>query len=202
LNIPYGLYNSEHLYITNDGNNTLKIHYGKSTIQDIKNNIDANIISITSKINDMNYDKLAKYILNNISTLSSKHKYMFEFDLIINKTTNTYPNTESKETYFLQNTHKKSDFWLTNKCILKDTLCEKCDGSISTNSKYVITKCCKKSYHIECMYINYITNIHYKNINSYFICDCGFSNNDYFNCNTYLLHKLYIDYYTFNSIYV
>ena len=90
---------------------------------------------------------------------------------------------------------------LTNKLVSKDSLCEKCDGCIMINSKYVIAKCCKKLYHIECMDMNYIRNIHYKNIHSYFICDCGFSNNDSFNCNTDLLHKLYTGYYTFNSTY-
>lgn len=206
LNIPYGLYDSEHLYITNNGNDTLNIHYGKSTIQNIKNNIDENIISLIPKVNDMNYDKLVKYAYNNITGLSSENKYMFEFDLLINKINNSYYNKESnennqKETYYLQNTHKKSDFLLTNKLVSKDSLCVKCDGCINTTSKYVIAKCCKKLYHIECMNMNYIPNIQYKNIHSYFICDCGFSNNDYFNCNTDLLHKLYIDYYTFNSTY-
>jgi len=206
LNIPYGLYNSEHLYITNNGNDSLNNQYGKSTIQDIKDNIDKHIISLIPKINDMNYDKLVKYAYNSITSLSSENKYMFEFDLLINKINNSYYNKESnenkkKETYYLQNTHKKSDFLLTNKLVSKDSLCVKCDGCINTTSKYVIAKCCKKLYHIECMDMNYIPNIYYKNIHSYFICDCGFSNNDYFNCNTDLLHKLYIDYYTFNSTY-
>jgi hypothetical protein len=206
LNIPYGLYDSEHLYITNNGNDTLNIHYGKSTIQDIKHNIDETIISLIPKVNDMKYDKLVKYAYNSITSLSSENKYMFEFDLLINKINNSYYNKESnenkkKETYYLQNTHKKSDFLLTNKLVSKDSLCVKCDCCIMINSKYVIAKCCKKLYHIECMDMNYIPNIYYKNIHSYFICDCGFSNNDYFNCNTDLLHKLYIDYYTFNSTY-
>jgi len=186
LIIPFGLYDTENLYITNNGVNEIYMQHSSSSLTYIINNINMNIVSIMPKINDPDYTKLALYILQ-IMSVSSNTSYLFEFDIF-----NTI--------------HKKSDFWLTNKksenkCLDTDVndannannalTCTKCTINISTNSKYVIAKCCHKEYHIECMEMNYYVRDYYM----YLVCDCGCAIIDENSCNDKLLHALYKHYY-------
>jgi hypothetical protein len=198
LKIPIGLYNAEHLYIAYNGNNYVSIQYSNSSIDYIINNINMKIISLMPKVNDYDYTKIAKYILEIMNTsTNSINEYMFEFDIY-----NTL--------------YKKSDFWITNntnninKLKIKDTnskdtnskdtnskdtennkICSKCDIHIINNSKYVISKCCINAYHIECMEMNYYQHNGY----NYLVCDCGCSSMDINSCNSRLLCALYTHYY-------
>ena len=176
LNIPYGLYNTEDLHITNNGHDEICIQNSSSSMTYIVNNKNMNIISIMPKLNDTDYTKLALYILQ---VMTTNNTYLLEFDIF-----NTI--------------HKKSDFWLTNKNtendptgVLNCNKCTKCTINISKNTKYVISKCCHKEYHIECMEMNYYTIDHYM----YLVCDCGCAIIDENNCNDNLLLALYKHYY-------
>ena len=192
LVIPFGLYDTENLYITNNGLNDICMQHSSSSLTYILNNINMNILSIMPKINDPDYTKLALYILQIMSVFSNT-TYLFEFDIF-----NTI--------------HKKSDFWLTNKItennchgtnstdttysidVLNYTnynKCTKCTINITKNSKYVISKCCNKEYHIECMEMNYYVRDYYM----YLVCDCGCAIIDENSCNDKLLHALYKHYY-------
>ena len=139
------------------------------------------IVSLLPKLNDYDYTKISKYIFE---IMSCHNDYMFEFDIY-----NTI--------------HKKSDFWICNlqkeKYATKDKkidkkyklLCNKCNVIINKNTKYVISKCCNKEYHIECMEMNY----YLKDLYSYLVCDCGHTSIDENYCNSKLLMALYKNYY-------
>jgi hypothetical protein len=171
LHIPYGLYSVEHLYLTNNGYDAFHMQYTKSSLDDIYYKIKNNIVSLFPKYNDNDYIQLSKYVFALFKKLN-KSNYMLEFDMF-NKT------------------HSKSDFIITNKEILNNfTKCNKCNFCISKNSKYVISKCCSKFYHIECMEFNYYNN----NTHSYLSCDCGFYKIDENSCNSKLLCALYKHY--------
>ena len=187
LYIPRGLYHAENLHITNNGNDMYDIQHSSSSINYIINNINMKIVSLMPKINDYDFKKISKYVLQIMNTNSNF--CIYEFD-------------------FFNTMHKKSDFWLCNKNkeenAVQDTqapqtihdtthVCNKCNINISTNAKYVISKCCHKKYHIECMEMNYYPNINIKN--SYLLCDCGFSCIDENECNSKLLIALYKNYY-------
>lgn len=196
LVIPYGLYNSEHLYITNDGNDKFEMAYGNSSCSYICDNIDNNIVAIMPKYNDVNYNNLCSYIINMMKLLPENNLYIFEVDLLINshiilQNFENYNNINQKS--LIHNIHKKSEFWISNRILSKDVLCVMCDSNISKNSNYVIAKCCDKIYHIECMELNYIPTIHNVSSNYNFICDCGFITIDYNNCNSTFLHNFYIN---------
>jgi hypothetical protein len=185
LCIPPGLYQSEHLHITNNGNDVLNIQYSSSSLEYIVNNMNMKIISLLPKLNDYNYTKISKYIYE---IMKCYNEYLFEFDIY-----NTI--------------HKKSDFWLCNVQIEKEPkintvthterskynilYCNKCNIVISKNTKYVIAKCCNKEYHIECMEINYYQSDFY----TYLLCDCGCNSIDENSCNNRLLMALYKNYY-------
>ena len=183
LQIPYGLYHTEHLYITNDGNDNLAIQHSTNSIDEIYNNFKLNIISLFPNRNDIDYTNLSKYVKTLFKKIN-KTNYLIEFNLF-NKT------------------HTKSDFILTNKnsnslCNQDNNQynscnkCKKCNIMIDNNTKYVISKCCYSEYHIECMEMNYYQDC---NFMSYLSCDCGFYKRDENECNSKLLCALYKHYY-------
>jgi hypothetical protein len=184
LHIPEGLYDAEHLHVTNNGHDVYNIQYSSSPIDFIINNINMKIVSLMPKLNDYDYKKITQYISEIIPT-NLESLYIYEFDIF-----NTI--------------HKKSDFWLCNKNKEVKTehnqehscnKCNKCNVDISTNSRYVITKCCHKKYHIECMEMNYYTKLDTRYLYSYLLCDCGCLIIDENACNSRLLVALYKNYY-------
>jgi hypothetical protein len=189
LYIPEGLYDAEHLHVTNNGHDVYNIQYSSSSIDYIVNNINMKLVSLMPKINDYDYTKMAKYIkkmmpIPNIPT-TTESSYNYEFDIF-----NTI--------------HKKSDFWLSNKNKEgyqehnqehnQEHVCQKCDVVISTNARYVIAKCCYKKYHIECMEMNYYPQYDGIHTYSYLVCDCGCSIIDENSCNSRLLIAFYRNY--------
>ena len=183
LCIPEGLYDAEHLNVTNNGRDSYTVQHSNSSIEFIVNNINMQIVSLMPKLNDYDYTKMGQYI-NKIMPISTEPNttspYIYEFDIF-----NTI--------------HKKSDFWLYNK-IKEDSQvhtqehsCQKCNVDISTNARYVIAKCCHKKYHIECMEMNYYP--YCNGVYSYLICDCGCTIIDENSCNSKLLIALYRHYY-------
>jgi len=177
LYIPEGLYDAEHLHITNNGNDVYSIQHSSSTIEYVVNNINMDIVSLMPKLNDYEYTKIAKYI-NKIISTSTENPYLYEFDIF-----NTI--------------HKKSDFFLCNKNKEEHEphSCEKCNSYISTNARYVIAKCCKKKYHIECMEMNYYPLVEVMHLYSYLLCDCGCTIIDETSSNSRLLLALFRNYY-------
>lgn len=177
LHIPEGLYDAEHLHVTNNGRDVYNIQYSNSTIEFIVNNVNMKIVSLMPKLNDYDYTKMGKYTEKIIPT-NSESSYIYEFDIF-----NTI--------------HTKSDFWLCNKNKRdhQKHSCQKCNIDISTNSRYVIAKCCNKKYHIECMEMNYYTQCESMYLYSYLVCDCGCSIIDDNSCNSRLLVALYRNYY-------
>ena len=181
LSIPEGLYDAEHLHITNNGHDVYHSHYSSSSIEYNVNNINMKRVSLMPKLNDYDYTKMAKYI-NKMMPIPSNpsnsvNPYNYEFDIF-------------------NILHKKSDFWLTNKNKEEHIphSCEKCNVEISTNARYVITKCCHKKYHIECMEMNYYPYGDSINPYSYLVCDCSFTIIDENSCNSRLLLALYRNY--------
>ena len=180
LQIPYGFYNLENLYLTNDGCDKFAIQYSSSSLTYIINNLTMKNISIMPMLNDSDYTQLAKYVLyllqindhnnyNNYNKYNEYNEYMYEFDIF-----NTI--------------HSKSDFWLTNKnTSYTSCKCCKCNTNINKNTKYVISKCCNKEYHIECMEMNYSR----KGFYTYLMCECGSDSIDENNSNSKLLIALY-----------
>ena len=183
LHIPEGLYCAEHLHLTNDGLDRYNIDYSSSPLDYIMNNYESKIISLMPKINDFDYTKIAQYMKKIINT-NYESPYSYEFDIF-----NTMPM------------HKKSDFWLCNKEIKdSDSCCTKCTIGLkgftqNSYNRYVITKCCKKKYHIECMEMNYYPLFEAMHLYSYLLCDCGYTNIDEYSCNSRLLLALYKNYY-------
>jgi len=179
LTIPEGLYDAEHLHLTNNGNDVYSIQHSSSSIEFIVNNINMKIVSLMPKMKDYDYTKMAHYIKKIIPT-TIESPYIYEFDIF-----NTI--------------HKKGDFWLSNKNKEEPTphSCEKCNVDISTNARYVIAKCCHKKYHIECMEMNYypLIDTRFSHTYSYLVCDCGCSIIDENSCNSRLLLALYRNYY-------
>ena len=189
LYIPEGLYDAEHLHVTNNGRDVYHSQYSSSSIDYIVNNINMKHVSLMPKINDYDYTKMAKYIkkilpIPSIPT-TTESSYNYEFDIF-----NTI--------------HKKSDFWLSNKNKeeyqehnqehIQEHACQKCDVVISTNARYVIAKCCYKKYHIECMEMNYYPQYDGIHTYSYLVCDCGCSIIDENSCNSRLLIAFYRNY--------
>lgn len=196
LVIPMGLYNLEHLFITNNGCDKLSIQYSSSQIEYIINNLTMKITSLMPKYieNEYDYAKIVKYVLYMIKNDNKHNSYMFEFDFFNNMSSII---------------HKKSDFWVTNKVPKLSTdnsiststsksttsntsnttmhCCHKCSIKISKNSTYVIPKCCNNSYHIECMEMNYSE----KDFYTYFMCDCSSVSIDDNSNNQKLLLALY-----------
>lgn len=177
LCIPEGLYDAEHLHITNNGNDVYSIHHSSSTIDFIVNNINMDIVSLMPKLNDYDYTKIAKYIKKIIPT-TNENPYIYEFDIF-----NIF--------------HKKSDFLICNKNkeAQQEHCCEKCTINITQNARYVIAKCCKKKYHIECMEMNYYPLVEVMHLYSYLLCDCGCTIIDETSSNSRLLLALYKNYY-------
>jgi len=181
LQIPEGLYDAEHLHITNNGHDGYHSNYSSSSIEYNVNNINMKLVSLMPKLNDYDYTKMANYIkkmmpIPSIPT-TNENPYNYEFDIF-----NTI--------------HKKSDFWLSNKNKEEHIphSCEKCNVEITTNARYVIAKCCHKKYHIECMEMNYYPQCNSIYSYSYLVCDCGCSIIDENSCNSKLLIALYRNY--------
>jgi hypothetical protein len=179
LQIPYGLYHTEHLYMTNDGNDNLAIQYSIISIDEIFNNFKLNIISLFPNRNDIDYTNLSKYVKTLFKKLN-KTNYLIEFNL--------FNKTNTKSDFILTNKNSNSLRNQDNSC----NKCKKCNIMIDKNTKYVISKCCYSEYHIECMEMNYYQDC---NFMSYLSCDCGFHKRDENECNSKLLCALYKHYY-------
>lgn len=136
LQIPYGLFTNEKYYLTliYDEKGSEKYEMQEDIITDSQ-------IDIAT---------IKNQIINNITTFMPYYDYS-QLNKLLEKTESSTLTLD-----FNLSGGNHSDFWITNKRIkVRSTKCEKCKIEFALNNKRAITKCCKHSYHFDCLLETY-----------------------------------------------
>ena len=144
LQIPYGLFTNEKYYLTliynENGSEKYEMQEG---IAESTPPTETTLAITTIK----------NQIINNITTFMPYYDYS-QLNKLLDKTessTHTLDFNLSGGNY--------SDFWITNKRIkVIGTKCENCKIEFPSHNKRAITKCCKHSYHFDCLLETYDVN--------------------------------------------
>jgi hypothetical protein len=172
MEIPYGMYNYEYMYITSIGDNTYNI---------MNYLVDGNCVS-DPVFTDKLFENMKKHIYNLVTVIMPFYNYSQLKNLL----------SEPYSLDFRISSNKRSDFWITNKQLQEVNPIKQCYKCLIAIDTYCgIVKCCSLFCHISCLLEMYVQPNISNKCNTYFNCHkCKMTSYDEMGKNSEILMEL------------